>query len=455
MGNNIGSKEDFQPNIRDILAISQFDTDFLKTNSVENLKPSVNKDDSSLSQVVGPSVATRPEIKVFTNEKQTTDFGKKIVVIGAGSYGTAIAKVLGNNGIDVALWARNKETVTDINEHRVPTKILSNNNLPDKIWATDNLEHALQDRGIIILATPSYTLEDIANRIKPHPESIVINLAKGFVFEGGNPFIKAGDYQRGPERGTKVTLPTLLLENLPHWDGFNRIVSLSGPGFAKNILNGSHFSLVAAARDLELAKQARNLLHGSQAKVFASSDIFTIQIAGAMKNVVAIGTGMNAGLGNGNLAGKFGEEGNAMLISRGLNEMLNIATRFASLHGCKAKHRTLNGVAGVGDLVLTSTSRESRNFRMGEELGKGTPVVEAINRLNLTAEGLVSAWGAKLLADQLSREDGKKLYAPISNTIVDVMQGHASPKRLFEILFQDLQSYHDGDPSDENGAIYI
>lgn len=406
----------------------------------------------AFAELVGPSLRT----KYITNEKLSTDFEKRVAIIGGGSYGAAIAKVLADNRIDTAIWTRREDAAQSINENHESDK-LPGRKLPKELWASSDMERVMRDRGIIILASPSYSLEEIANTIKPHPDSIVISLAKGFVFEGGNPFKTAADYQRGPEPGTKVTLPAILLENIPHWEGFGRIATVAGPGFAKNIVDGTPFGLVVAARDIELAYKVRKYFQGEQARVFVCDDPCTVQIAGAMKNVIAIGAGMNHGLAAG---GKYREEGIAMLISRGLKEMTCIAQKFAEAHNSRAQYRTVIGVAGVGDLVLTTTSRESRNYRMGEELGKGTPVVEAINHLNVTAEGLGNAWGAKMLADQLATTaDGMRLFMPISNAVVDVLQGHVAPERVFTVLFRDLemleQADYIGDPNREVGDIYF
>ncbi|MBD3654621.1 NAD(P)H-dependent glycerol-3-phosphate dehydrogenase [Kangiella sp.] len=324
-------------------------------------------------------------------------------VLGAGSYGTALAVLLARNGHTVRLWARNAEHVAEMQQVNQNTKYLPDVAFPDNLSVTDQIETALENHPIILVAVPSHAFRDTLNLIKPF-----VNLDSKLVWAS-----KGLDPESGDLLGN--VLKNILGDEIPH-------AILSGPTFAKEMALGMPTAITLAANNDEFAEQLALALHNERFRVYTSDDIVGVQVGGAVKNVVAIGAGIADGLG-------YGANARTALITRGLVEM----TRLGVAAG--GKQETFNGMAGMGDLVLTCTDNQSRNRRFGLALGKGASRDEAEHAIGQVVEGVRNAKEVKMLAERLNVE------MPISDAIYRIIyEGVDARQAAHELLTRDLKS---------------
>ena len=327
---------------------------------------------------------------------------KQIAVIGAGSWGTALAVVAARAGHNVQLWSRNTAVVSSINEQRVNSRYLSATSIPDEVTATGDIETALHEASIVLLAVPSHAAREtlIAMSSHLHDDAIIVNVAKGIEIESGKRISEIA----------KEVVPS------PH-----PFVCLSGPSFAKEVVAGHPTAIVAASKDVAAARVVQNDLSFENLRIYTNTDVVGTEVGGSVKNVMAIAAGMAAGLG-------FGANSVAALITRGLAEI----TRFARREGAQVE--TLMGLAGLGDLVLTCTGSLSRNRFVGEELGKGRTLAEITAELSEVAEGINTARAVKKLADRASLE------MPITNEVNAVLyDGKPAHDAVTELMSRPLR----------------
>jgi glycerol-3-phosphate dehydrogenase (NAD(P)+) len=248
---------------------------------------------------------------------------KRIAIIGGGSWGTALAVVAARAGHEVLLWSRNPDVVRSINEDRVNSRYLKSVQIPSSVTATSELNTTLGAAELVLFAAPSHAARELLTTISPHlnEASIIVSVSKGIEIETG---------KRISEIAKEVIGTT------------NRFVCLSGPSFAKEVVNGHPTAIVAASKDAAAARTVQNDLSFENLRIYTNTDVIGTEIGGSVKNVMAIAAGMAAGLG-------FGSNSVAALITRGLAEI----TRFARREGAQVE--TLMGLAGLGDLVLTCT----------------------------------------------------------------------------------------------------
>lgn len=324
-------------------------------------------------------------------------------VLGAGSYGTALAVLLARNGHDVQLWARNSKHVAEMQQAKQNSKYLPDVSFPDNLLVTDKIDAALKGQPIILVAVPSHAFRDTLHLIKPYVDegSKLVWASKGL------------DPQSGDLLGN--VLKHILGDVMPH-------AILSGPTFAKEMAIGMPTAITLAANNDEFAEQLALALHNERFRVYTSDDIVGVQVGGAVKNVVAIGAGIADGLG-------YGANARTALITRGLAEM----TRLGVAAG--GKQETFNGMAGMGDLVLTCTDNQSRNRRFGLALGKGASRDEAEQAIGQVVEGVRNAKEVKMLAERLGVE------MPISDAIYRIIyEGVDARQAAHELLTRDLKS---------------
>ena len=326
-----------------------------------------------------------------------------IVVLGAGSYGSALASLLAGNDNNVCLWARSADDAAALNAARSNQKYLPGVTFPDNLVITSDLGDALRFASDILVAVPSHAFRDCLQAIKPSmtDRSRVIWASKGL----------------DPESGE--LLGEVLIEELgseiPHG-------ILSGPTFAKEMALGLPTAITLAATDQTFAADMAAALHNERFRVYTSDDIVGVQIGGAVKNVIAIGAGMADGLG-------FGANARTALIARGLAEM----TRLGVAVGGKLE--TFTGMAGMGDLVLTCTDDQSRNRRYGLALGKGESSEQAQHTIGQVVEGVRNAKEVVMLASRFDVE------MPISEAIYQVIYEGLDPKMAAHLLLtRDLKS---------------
>lgn len=282
---------------------------------------------------------------------------KRIAVIGAGSWGTALAMVAARNQHHVRLWAREPEVANSINQaHRNPL-YLSEANL-ENIQATTIIEEAIDGADFALLVVPSHAMREIISCLRPFLSSNVVLVGAA----------------KGVENSTLMRMEEVVADVLR--ESFEpRYVALSGPSFAREVAEGYPTAIVAASRDRESSELVQRSLSSSVFRIYTNTDVVGVELGGAVKNVVAIAAGVVRGLG-------FGTNAVAAIITRGLAEM----TRLALAEGARVE--TMAGLAGLGDLVLTCTGELSRNRYVGVELGRGRKLEEILGEMRGVAEGV-------------------------------------------------------------------
>ena len=307
---------------------------------------------------------------------------KRVSVIGAGSWGTALAIVAAKAGHNVQLWSRNSAVLSAIQQYRTNTIYLKEVHIPGAVHATGDLSQAL-DAELLILAAPSHVLRDLLGSISSgiRDETIVVSAAKGIEVETG-------------KRVSQIAAE-VLSEATP-------FVCLSGPSFAKEVVQDHPTAVVAASLKHEAARVVQETMSCGSLRIYTNSDVIGTELGGSIKNVMAIAAGMVSGLG-------LGSNSLAALITRGLAEM----SRLAIQQGGKLE--TMMGLAGLGDLVLTCTGSLSRNRFVGEQLAKGRNVDQITSEMNEVAEGIKTTRAVKRLAEKCGIE------MPITNQVNDVI----------------------------------
>ncbi len=317
----------------------------------------------------------------------------RIVVLGAGSWGTTIAKVIADGGNEVTLWSRREDLAEEINQKHRNGDYLPGIDLPKKLAATSVLESALIDADQVYLAVPAQSLRENLRDWAPliPKDAILVSLMKGV------------------ELGTGLRMSEVIEEvtGAPK----SRIAVVSGPNLALEIAKGEPAAAVCACSDADRAAQVAQVCSSDYFTVFTNTDVIGTELGGVLKNLIAVAIGIVSGLG-------YGQNTKASIMTRGLAEI----TKFAVFQG--AKRKTLFGLAGLGDLIATSESALSRNFRAGEMLGQGFSKDEVVRKLKQTAEGLTSVSPVLELAMQHGIE------MPIVSQVQDVLEGRMNPKEF-------------------------
>ena len=314
----------------------------------------------------------------------------RIVVLGAGSWGTTIAKVIADGGSDVTLWARRAQQSEQINLEKQNPDYLPGILLPANISATSDIDKALEGGEQVYIAIPSQqlrqSLEEWSALIPK--DATLISLMKG---------LESGSGKRMSEVIAEATGCAI-----------EQVAVLSGPNLALEIARQEPAAAVAACADQERANEVARICSSDYFTVFTNSDVIGTELGGVLKNLIAVAIGIVSGIG-------YGQNTKASIMTRGLSEI----TKFAVAHG--ARRRTMFGLAGLGDLIATSESSLSRNFRAGEMLGQGIEKQEVLTRLKQTAEGLSSVEPVLAIAKKLGIE------MPIVGQVHDVIEGRMKP----------------------------
>jgi glycerol-3-phosphate dehydrogenase (NAD(P)+) len=310
---------------------------------------------------------------------------KRVAVIGAGSWGTALGIVAARRGHDVCLWSRNADVVESINSQHVNAVYMPETQVPERVRATGEISEALEEAELVILAAPSHATRAILAAMVPvvNPEIIFVSATKGIEIDTGKRISQIVDEVIGEKFSP-------------------RFVCLSGPSFAKEVVEKHPTAVVAASSSGEIGRIIQRELSSETLRIYTNDDVVGTELGGSVKNVMAIAAGMVAGLG-------FGTNSIAALVTRGLAEM----TRLALKEG--AKLETLMGLAGLGDLVLTCTGNLSRNLYVGKELGKGRTMEQITSGMKEVAEGVKTTQALKRLATRLGVE------MPITNEVHAVL----------------------------------
>ncbi|MBI4953808.1 MAG: NAD(P)-dependent glycerol-3-phosphate dehydrogenase [Myxococcales bacterium] len=330
---------------------------------------------------------------------------RKVAVLGAGAWGTALAKVLADKGLPTALWARRPELTDAIERDRANERYLPGAALPPTLTATARLGVALEGAELVVLVVPSHAMRDTMRE------------AAGLLTEGA----LLCSASKGIENATLMLMSEVLVDVLGR-DVEPRLTFLSGPSFAQEVATRQPTTVVVAGRDKGATERVQHAFATDRFRVYASDDVVGVEVGGALKNVVAIAAGICDGLG-------FGTNTRAALITRGLAEM----SRLAAAKG--AQPLTLAGLSGMGDLVLTCTGSLSRNRTVGCELGRGKRLAEILAALGHVAEGVKTTKSAHDLGKKLGVE------LPITNEVYRVLyEDKTARQAVIDLMTRPLKS---------------
>ncbi|MGL5257395.1 MAG: NAD(P)H-dependent glycerol-3-phosphate dehydrogenase [Proteocatella sp.] len=296
---------------------------------------------------------------------------ENIAILGSGSWGTALGKVLAENGHKVILWGRNVDVVNSINDNRENSKYLKGISLPEKLSSTTDIEEAIENASIVILAVTSQSNRESLIKIKDiiNKDVIIVNVSKGL------------------ELGTNKRASEISNEIMPE----NCFVALSGPSHAEEVAVSMPTTIVAASYSSEAMLKVQSLFIGTNIRVYTNNDVVGVELAGAFKNIIALGIGIIDGLG-------FGDNTKAAMMTRGLVEIIRLSV---ALGGDVS---TFFGLSGMGDLIVTCTSSHSRNRQAGILIGKGHSLEEVKAEINMVVEGINATKIAYDLSQELSIE---------------------------------------------------
>ncbi len=326
-------------------------------------------------------------------------------VVGAGAWGTALADLLARNGHTVHLWAREPDVAESISSRHENGRFLGGVSLTPGIQATTVLDRAVEGADLVVYAVPSEYLRTVAQRS-------AAAVARGAVLAVAT---------KGIEPVTGAVMTDVVAEAVPG----RGVVALSGPSFALEVAARQPTAVVAASTDARAAKRVQEAFSAATFRVYTHGDVLGVGLAGALKNVMAIATGVSDGLG-------LGANSRAALITRGLAEM----TRLGVARGAQAA--TFAGLAGLGDLVLTCTGALSRNRAVGEAMGRGATLAEAQAGRETIAEGVVTARSAAALADASGVE------MPIVCAVNRVLfEGRPARQAIADLMERELRSEPD------------
>ncbi len=319
----------------------------------------------------------------------------RVAVLGGGSFGTAIANLIAENDHNVRLWMRNEERAAEVNLQRVNAQYLPDLVLNDRVTASSELADAVQGAEYIFVAVPSKSIRQVAADLRAfiEPNTSLISLTKGL------------------EAQSFKLMSQVIAEEL---EGFPLGV-MSGPNLAKEVAEKQLTATVFASSCTELVGRVQQLLHSSYFRVYASQDMFGVELGGALKNCYAIMCGMAAALG-------CGQNTIGMLVTRSLAEMSRYAVKLG------ADPMTFLGLSGVGDLIVTCMSPLSRNYRVGFALGEGKQLNDIIDELGQVAEGINTLQLVKTQADNM------QVYMPLVNGMYDILHNGKSIAEVVEKL---------------------
>lgn len=294
----------------------------------------------------------------------------KTAVLGAGSWGTALACHLAHKGIAVTLWSRSPEAAEKLISSGENKQYLPGIPLPRELTITSQLTAALEKAKYVVLAVPSQATRQIAGQIRPwlHEDAIIISTAKGL------------------EQDTFYRMSEVLAEELPHFK--DKIAALSGPSHAEEVAKRLPTAVVAASINRQTAEKVQDLFMDAAFRVYTNPDIIGVELGGALKNVIALATGIADGLG-------LGDNTRAALMTRGAVEIARLGTKMG------AEVLTFAGLAGIGDLIVTCSSMHSRNRRAGIALGKGVPLSQVLSSMGMVVEGVTTTKTVYHLANKL------------------------------------------------------
>ena len=322
-----------------------------------------------------------------------------VSIIGAGSWGTALALLLHKNGHKVTVWSVIKEEIDMLNREHEHKDKLPGVKLPEDMIFTTDLEGAVREKDVLVLAVPSPYTRSTSHNMKEYVAEgqIIVNVAKGI------------------EENTLLTLSQIIEEEIPQ----ARVAVLSGPSHAEEVGRGIPTTIVVGAKEKETAEYLQNLFMNEVFRVYISPDVLGIELGAALKNVVALAAGTADGLG-------YGDNTKAALITRGIAEISRLGTAMGG------RAETFSGLTGIGDLIVTCASMHSRNRRAGILIGKGYTMEEAMKEVKMVVEGVYSAKAALALAKKY------EVQLPIIEQVNAVLfDGKAADEAVKDLMLRD------------------
>ena len=334
-----------------------------------------------------------------------------ISVLGAGTWGLALARMLAVDGYKVTVWSAFKSEVEDLSLSR-SHKNLPGMVIPDSIVFTDDIATACRDMAVIVFAVPSPFVRSTAAKAMPYiPDGqIIVDVAKGI------------------EADTLFTMTEVIRDEL-NKDGNHsniKLVALSGPTHAEEVAKDIPTAIVSACTDMDVAKVVQEVFSNTCMRTYTNVDVLGVELCGALKNIIALASGVVDGMG-------FGDNTRAALITRGIGEIRSLGISMG------ANIQTFSGLAGIGDMIVTATSNNSRNFRAGQLIGKGVPVPEAVSQIGMVVEGIHALNAAVKLSAKYHVD------MPIIMAVDAVVNHGADPKQeLMRLMVRPKRSEMDG-----------
>ena len=333
----------------------------------------------------------------------------EIAILGAGTWGTALAQVLSDQNHQVCLYARDEEVAREINEQHTNHRYFSHEIiLPQSIHATTSLQEAIEGHDVIVLAVPTAALRELLTTIEPliTKKVILVNTAKGF------------------DPTSKSRISDLIREIIPE-EKREAIVSLIGPGHAEEVILRQLTLVTATSLSLKAAHKIQHLFSNSYFRVYTNSDEIAAEYGVALKNAIAIASGVLEGLG-------YGDNARAALVTRGLHEMVRFGRHFGG------NGKTYLGLTGLGDLMVTCNSHHSRNFMAGVQIAKDGTAEHFMNSKHATTEGIKTVE----IVYEIAQQEG--IYMPIVGAIYEVLYQHRSPKEVItQLMINPLKKEED------------
>lgn len=330
---------------------------------------------------------------------------QKVAVLGAGSWGTALAMVLVENGHQVKIWGHHADQMKEINEHHTNAHYLPDIALPESLVATSSLEECVEEADAVLFVVPTKAIRDVAKQFvsvcKNQP--VIIHASKGL------------------EQESFKRISEILLEEIPE-EHRKDVVVLSGPSHAEEVAVRDVTTITAAAADLACAEYVQKLFSNEYFRVYTNQDVIGVELGAALKNIIALGSGALHGLG-------YGDNARAAIMTRGLAEMSRLGVALG------ADPLTFIGLSGVGDLAVTCSSIHSRNFRAGSLLGQGKSLDDILENMGMIVEGVSTTKAAYELSRELN------IDMPITETIYKVLYENAKVEDVIrQIMLRDFKS---------------
>ncbi|WP_138416940.1 NAD(P)H-dependent glycerol-3-phosphate dehydrogenase [Aquibacillus sediminis] len=330
---------------------------------------------------------------------------EKIAVLGAGSWGTALALVLADNGHEVRLWTHNQTHADEINHERENTRYLPGVSIPDQIQVNNDLKRVVRGVSTVVLVVPTKAIRDVCNQLAEALDHKV-TLIHG---------------TKGIEPKTFKRVSEIIDEELSN-KFYEEVVVLSGPSHAEEVSKRQPTTITASSLNMNEAEKAQDIFINEHFRVYTSPDMVGVELGGALKNIIALGAGISDGLA-------YGDNAKAALITRGLAEIARLGASMG------ANPLTFIGLAGVGDLIVTCTSIHSRNWKAGNLLGKGNNLDEVLEQMGMVVEGVRTTKAAY----EFSQKQGIEM--PITSGIYQILFEEEKPKDVVDQLMSRLRRH--------------